>query len=1409
MLNGEGPELLALSLGDLGVIEVDPSDKETAETLTDYLREENAPLEAWQSAAKDLFEAGEYLLVEKVLKGAVDFFANAGGGSEKPETAEIRKKGRKLIVACLADLQMAAEILGHPNLSTAAVHNFSITPFDLDQETLEKISEGRQEVLRMCAFLTDTKRETANREQLRRSAETLLRRVQSKGLKGGDQLPTEQMRLKICAGNHLFANKRFPEALAMYQGVLGEHPDCPVNVRFAIGLCFSRLQQYAFARQAMERVLSLDPDHVEALCALSSLQEETPDGANKGRKLLERAVAVGGQSHPLVALSLANAAFAKGLSSRAGEFLRPFGVVEVRGGDVVLGGKGKVTAGGTASMDVQAEAKFQVARLLHESKRFPEAETMLKEVLKALPNHLPAAFHLAQCLLGCSQAREHDWKLKVIEAVQTVEERLVPVAGECPDVLRLAAACHFEMARIVHEGDQGLPLPPPASQTPTSYAALTPPTFREKGKELFSRAVAVAPGSSARPSDYPFPAAPRELLLKALTALEKAAKRPGGESDHQIHLMRARAQMWAMNMPQGFQSTPLIQGCLDSLQKAQEALTKEYEKKKEEGEEETLEVGGPFLTKETGVGVPLVVLNNIAALKLILNDTQGTRALLDRCEAATKKRLAELREAREKRGVSAALLGTRDGEEEVALVCTQVALIMNSVSFYKQTLCMNEFRSRINELNAICPKFTPSLTMRWQQDLQRGELDGVVRNLLKWQKDNTTKDPDIMLLRAQVTLRLGSVEAAEHFCRAVQDSRTFKNDAHACTLLALCELHKAMTAEDSAQSKRGAMHLQKAGFYFRGAIKLNPHNVPAALGAGVVLAESGHLDEASHIFRSVLETRMPEWEYSANLNLGHIHAALACDEQLRKKLRGEGDDATLPSGNRKATAVKSDKETQIDQGMLERAKAYYEAALAKKPRDRQAILSLGLLFLESSTDKFPRHAEAVEILEQGLSMWPWDMRFLYNLQLALQMLLAETVLAQGKLIEDGGKSFSTGILLVSPAEWEGIRERTQNLVDTLEELREHKDKSVHQVKRERELRAQQLRRIGAPEVSQRSVWYDLHDSGPWNHVTSLGELPDPGVTARLIEKCTLMLGSIERFAPALKLKYEQERELVRAKEEERKKRMEEEKRRRDEEMKRLEKLRRDEETAAFKLNDMRLKIAGNIEVQPSAAEMPPPAAAHSGDEQEGEIGRKGQKKRGRDGKRKKRGQQDFDDDDNEDVIAQSDEEEESADDQSSPDEEDGGDEEGEGRKRKKRKTKDKRKTESGKKEKKKDKKEKKKKKKGRLKSAFFEDDEEDDDAPEGGPSSSSAAAAAASLSAGGEGGREGQDAYEDLLREDDEEQVEQQAQTRDADMGVEEAGGGDGDGEDLFGDADADAAAAPVRGADNDEDEDDLFETSD
>ena len=123
-----------------------------------------------------------------------------------------------------------------------------------------------------------------------------------------------------------YGEKNYGVALGLYKRALRECPECPAEVRAAIGACHFCLGNTAKARQAFERALELNPGCVVASIGMGAIEREGGDAAmhEKGEKgenqkvprSLFKAMKQDG-SHPYAALSMAEYAMSQEMYEEA------------------------------------------------------------------------------------------------------------------------------------------------------------------------------------------------------------------------------------------------------------------------------------------------------------------------------------------------------------------------------------------------------------------------------------------------------------------------------------------------------------------------------------------------------------------------------------------------------------------------------------------------------------------------------------------------------------------------------------------------------------------------------------------------------------------------------------------------------------------------------------------------------------------------------------------------------------------------------------------------------------------------------------------------------------------------------------------------------------------------------------
>ncbi|MFO7732929.1 MAG: tetratricopeptide repeat protein [Candidatus Aminicenantes bacterium] len=93
--------------------------------------------------------------------------------------------------------------------------------------------------------------------------------VEVKLKKAEGLMVTDEFRSALEAGNRLFEEKRFEEAVRVYEDLLVKSPDVYV-LNMNIGNCRFELQQYDLAEEAYRRVLEKEPGNVDALLLIGN-----------------------------------------------------------------------------------------------------------------------------------------------------------------------------------------------------------------------------------------------------------------------------------------------------------------------------------------------------------------------------------------------------------------------------------------------------------------------------------------------------------------------------------------------------------------------------------------------------------------------------------------------------------------------------------------------------------------------------------------------------------------------------------------------------------------------------------------------------------------------------------------------------------------------------------------------------------------------------------------------------------------------------------------------------------------------------------------------------------------------------------------------------------------------------------
>ncbi|CAI5515035.1 unnamed protein product [Closterium sp. Naga37s-1] len=236
----------------------------------------------------------------------------------------------------------------------------------------------------------------------------------------------------------LFHKAKFQDALNLYKKVLQLHPTCPPSVRLGIGLCHLRLfassaaRQPAAARrefhagkarQALERVLELEPGNADALVALGLLDINSDDvtAVQRGQQRMLAAFHAF-PFHPMALNHLANHAFLAGPSLHA--LVDPLAALALASTEAAL---------------PRAEAYYCLARTYHAQGDRKKAFAYYKAATETVQ---PGEFALPYYGLGQIQLSLGDAKA----ALGTLE-KVLAVHPTNSDALKLVGAIHLQQGR--------------------------------------------------------------------------------------------------------------------------------------------------------------------------------------------------------------------------------------------------------------------------------------------------------------------------------------------------------------------------------------------------------------------------------------------------------------------------------------------------------------------------------------------------------------------------------------------------------------------------------------------------------------------------------------------------------------------------------------------------------------------------------------------------------------------------------------------------------------------------------------------------------------------------------------------------------------------------------------------------
>ncbi|KAJ1909332.1 protein required for normal CLN1 and CLN2 G1 cyclin expression [Tieghemiomyces parasiticus] len=189
-----------------------------------------------------------------------------------------------------------------------------------------------------------------------------------------------------------FSQKRYRDALALYQQLLSQHPTGVPDPRLGLGLCYHKLDMVRQAKLAFERAVEINPRQVTARVLLAILYfNEFKAARQRGEdpvpaQLLEvglgylRAAYVHDRRHPVVADLMADYLFTR----------------QDYAGSIAFATAGALAADMHA---IEAESHYQLGRNYHRLEDFDRALTHYRRATDLNPQHQLTQFGLGQVYL--------------------------------------------------------------------------------------------------------------------------------------------------------------------------------------------------------------------------------------------------------------------------------------------------------------------------------------------------------------------------------------------------------------------------------------------------------------------------------------------------------------------------------------------------------------------------------------------------------------------------------------------------------------------------------------------------------------------------------------------------------------------------------------------------------------------------------------------------------------------------------------------------------------------------------------------------------------------------------------------------------------------------------------------------
>lgn len=225
------------------------------------------------------------------------------------------------------------------------------------------------------------------------------------------------------------------------------------------------------------------------------------------------------------------------------------------------------------------------------------------------------------------------------------------------------------------------------------------------------------------------------------------------------------------------------------------------------------------------------------------------------------------------------------------------------------------------------------------------KVKGQLSEAYDWFKEGLTdgeERPEVWCLMGDIHMMKNEYKLAmKKFERNVKTGKRTQSDSYSLISLANVHLQHSRHNQDQDTQEKAK---KKAAELYSNALRSDPHNIYAAHGLGILLAEKGHYKEALDIFLAVRESASEFADVSVNighlqLEIGQTLNAIKTYETCSKKYFGNRNIPLLIYTSRAYYILaKSDK----NPAMLEKAIGYLEHAAKIRPQEDAVWFNLAL-----------------------------------------------------------------------------------------------------------------------------------------------------------------------------------------------------------------------------------------------------------------------------------------------------------------------------------------------------------------------------------------------------------------------------------------------------------------------------------